>query len=489
MNRLDKLIAWASPARAAARARDRQILAHYDAATVSRRSSSWTASQTDADGAARKRGRMAFISRDMVRNTPFALRAQQVITGHVVGDGITPKIAFEKPDDASRKAATRFIETHLECTSIDVDGRQNLYGQQKLVQNTMVDAGEALVLRRWRAAYRPGQLPFQLQVLEPDFLDETRDGPLPEGGYIHQGIEYDVTGTRVAYHLFQDHPGASLFRHGWSPAKSVRVPAWDVLHIYRQDRPGQMRGVTWFAPVAMALQDLGDYQDAQIMRQKIAACFTAFRRLPTDGKPDAIPSKMQPGAIFDLKSDEDISFAKPPEVGGYDEFTSSVLRSVAAGLGISFEALTTNLSKVNYSSMRAGRLEMDRNVSTWQWVTLIPMMMQPLGDWIKEGWALMEPTNARRIRAARIDWTPPHKMLVNPAQEIPALINEVRAGFRSRSDVIRTYGFDPERITAEILEERKFETENGLVFDTNAAVTSGSGVTQARPEGVEFLEN
>jgi hypothetical protein len=41
---------------------------------------------------------------------------------------------------------------------------------------------------------------------------------------------------------------------------SQRVAARDVLHIYRKRRPGQLRDVSWLAPVLTRLCDLGDYE-------------------------------------------------------------------------------------------------------------------------------------------------------------------------------------------------------------------------------------
>ena len=45
----------------------------------------------------------------------------------------------------------------------------------------------------------------------------------------------------------------------------------------------------------------------------------------------------------------------------FEPFTTSVLRSIASGLGISYHALSNNLTSVNYSSIRQGALE-DRSM-------------------------------------------------------------------------------------------------------------------------------
>lgn len=490
---LDRAIAAVAPRWGMRRAHARAVTAHYDAASVGRRASSIVAARTDADAAARARQRMAWYGRDLVRNTPFATRCQAVIAGGIVGDGILPKVVVKHPDlndSAVKKMRLRgldLIERHLDTTAIDRQGRQNFYGLQRLVANTVVDAGECLV-RIWRDHPDAGALPMQLDVLEPDYLDDSKFGWLADGGEIRDGIEYDAEGRRVAYWLYPEHPGGD-----WSPGtlrgSSQRVPAADVLHIYRQDRPGQMRGVTWFAPVMRRLQDLADHEDAQLMRQKIAACFAAFRVHGQGGGADSF-TELSPGMIYDLGEDEDVKFSTPPTVEGYDEFTRSVLRSVAAGMGITYEALTGDLGQVNFSSARMGRLEMDQNISGWQWLMIIPQMLDPIAGAFVEAWAGLD--GGEMVRQGlpddiwlhiRLEWQPPRKVIVDPTREITALADAVRAGFASRQQVVRQLGVDPERLLDEIAQDQADARKLGVIFDSDP----GSGAGQPPPSEAEEI--
>lgn len=464
MNALDRLIASVAPERALRRVQSRRALMHYDAATTGRRSKSWAPNSSDADGAAARRARLSFITRDMIRNTPLATRAQMVITNNVIGDGIIPKIVA--PTETLTRNALEMTEAHLDTTAIDADGRSNLYGLQRLIMNAVVESGEVLIRRRKRERADGLPLPFQIQVLEADYLDGMKDGQTPNGNMIIEGIEYDLIGRRVAYHLFDQHPGAQNFFGFRNRAYSRRVPASEVIHVYRQDRPGQRRGVSWFAPVALNLQDLADHQDAKLVQQKIAACFAAFR-VNMDGEPsedeDDFPNTLKPGAILDMAPGEDIRFATPPSVQGFDEFTRVVIRSVASGLGITYDALSGDLSNVNFSSARMGRTEMDRNISSWQWLMMIPQFCQPFAGWMVEAW--MTQTGNPRVGQSKITWSPPHRMLVDPTREIPALREKVRAGFASRQGVIRDLGFDPERIMEEVQQDH--ETAGNLKFSSS----------------------
>lgn len=437
----------------------------YNAATNRDRGKVFRRSATDADGASFQRAKVAWSARDLVRNTPFATRAQQVIANNVVGDGIIWKVSASAK--STKKDLARLLKAHFDTVAIDADGRQNLYGLQRLAVACIVESGEVLIRRRRRNRGDGLPLPFQIQVLEPDFLDSDKLDLAagPSGATIREGIEYDAIGRRVAYWLFDEHPGAARKLRG--SLTSRRVPASEILHIYRQDRPGQMRGVSWFAPIALRLMDLDDYDDAQLMRQKIAACFAAFVTSSEDptaatGEDTSGLSSLVPGRIMKLKPEQDIRFAAPPGVEGYDQFTRGVLRGAAAAMGITYEALTGDLSGVNFSSARMGRAEMDRNVSSWQWLMLVPQFLQPVAAWTLE--ALDVQRGSARARELAIEWVPPTRVLVDPAREIPAMIDKIKAGLASWQQAVRELGYDPEELLEEHSEDRKRFLDLGLSF-------------------------
>lgn len=473
MNLLDRLILAVAPGRAAQREKHRTIAMHYRAARLGRRNDGIRASGSDADLASRDRQQVSFYARDMIRNTPFARRVQDVVSGHVVGDGIIPKLRVsanlpKSLQENLRRRGLEMIEEHLDTLDIDKNGLQNLYGLQAMAMNTVVEAGEVLI-RRHRPLNSPLTIPLQLEVLEPDYIDDSRWGRSLDGNEIREGIEYDrESGARVAYWLYTQHPGGE-WRPGHDPLISERVPADEIIHIFRPDRPGQTRGISWFTAIAEKLVNADDAEDAHLMRQKIAACFTAFHRLGEDMKErPELGGSLQPGAIMAIASDEEIEFGTPPIVGDYPDFMKSVLRAAAMGIGLTYEALTGDLSGVNFSSARIGRLEMERNISRWQWLMLIPMFLQPLGRWIEEAWIEAEfPELWDLPGTIGFTWVPPHRILVDPAREFSALREAVRSGFQSRQGVVRQLGLDPERLLAEQQQDKDEADRLGLPFDSD----------------------
>lgn len=461
-NLLDRVILALAPGLGRDRLRARMqagMLMKYDAASRGRRTAGWGISSSSADAAAYggARGVMRNMARDFVRNRPFAERGLSVIAGNVVGQGIVPSV--EADSDRAAKRVREVMEAHLMTPDIDAQGQLNLAGMQRVVMRAVATDGEVLLRRRWRSRQFDSDLtlPFQVEVLEADYLDTT----LTAYGenIVLDGVEYGPTGRIVAYHLFPEHPGAVSWRN-WKP--SVRVPAADVIHVRRIDRPGQTRGVTWFAPVMLTLGDLSDYQEAEIVKQKMASLLVGFIEsdAAVDGTPldpeeeaDAVGmGELAPGTIMSLAEGQRMSWSEPPQVQGYDAFTRHCLAAVAMGLGITYESLAGDLSRVNFSSARMGRIEMDRNVETWQSQIVIDIMCRGLERWIAEAWAM----SAGRLGAmpkVRINWTAPKRPLIDPLKEVPAILKKVEGGLSSLQREQRGLGLDPDRIAAERAED------------------------------------
>jgi capsid protein len=67
-----------------------------------------------------------------------------------------------------------------------------------------------------------------------------------------------------------------MFATGMLGGNPSGCPADNVLHVYHQERVGQVRAASWFAPVVLKLKDYDEYDDAQLMKQKIAACLAVL---------------------------------------------------------------------------------------------------------------------------------------------------------------------------------------------------------------------
>jgi lambda family phage portal protein len=431
------------------------ILMNYDAATTGRRANAVKAPMTDADTASSSRARLRFVSRDAIRNRPYATRAQQVITTNVVGAAITPSVQAES--STVRSNVTALIKEHLMTSAIDAQGVNNIAAMQRIVMNTVFADGEIFVRLRPRSGRfaRDLALPFTIELFEADQLDTSKlsNGRNP----IIDGIEYDPIGKAVAYHIMKRHPGASLWPTMRRAEDTERVRASDILHIRRLDRAGQKRGVPWLAPVFLTLTELSDYQEAQIMKQRMSALLAWFIESldGTSAYDGEDVGELGPGSVVGLAPGQKVVSTEPPTVTGYSDFMDEGLHSIAAGLGITHASLSGKLKGINFTSGRMGRTDMDPYIETIQHQVIIGQFCTGVAKWFND---YARVTSRANPDDYEITWTAPRRALVDPTKEIPAIIKSIDSGLTSVQREQRRLGNDPDVIEAERIEDAQRDT-------------------------------
>ncbi|QEL26145.1 phage portal protein [Bosea sp. F3-2] len=475
-NLLDRAIEAISPAAGARRAEARLRLsalrnaqAMYDGASRGHRTQGRKIGSTSADVETRMSlRRLRDVSRDMERNNAYARRGLTVIPTNVVGTGIVPSVRKASSDLVKRKVEA-LIKSHLDTTDIDYDGRQNYAGLQFTAVRTLARDGEVLAVRYRPKASLKLTVPLQVRLLEADYLDDSKDGP--DGNFVNvQGVRYDAAGRRVGYWLFEEHPG-NASRAGRS-AESKLIPAADVAHLYRIDRPGQTRGVPWLAPGIMTLWDMKDYEEAELIRQKVAACFAGFETNTNAGQTlaGAATTKagtpvdiLEPGMIHRMAPGSEITFATPPQVTGYPDYIRMNLRKVASSLDVPFNEIASDDSQENFASSRRGYIVFQRVVEVWRWQAVIPQFCDPIGQWFLEAATVPLGGPPR----AELDHTPPRRELISPKEEVPMMRDMIRSGLMTRRETLRSLGYDPEAVEAEFVEENRSADMVGNSFDSD----------------------
>jgi lambda family phage portal protein len=476
----DRFLISVAPGYGIRRARALAVAAAYEAAGGGRRTTNWPRRNPDANSAvAGSSERLRALSRDLRRNNSWARRGIQVISNNTVGAGIQARTNAESESvKADAAAVWRDWSRSLSC---DWDGRLPFTGLQRLIMSTVVESGGALIVREPANSSDGLPVPIRIRVLEADYLDDSRDRAKGQAqNAIQYGIELDGRGRRVAYWIHQTSPGESLLYS--EPSK--RVPADRVIHVYQSERPGQLRGAPWLASVIAKLQDFDDFDDARLMQQKIAACFGAFVTdpdgdssnigTPDDDEPDRLEN-MEPGTIEYLPGGKEINFAMPPTTNDHGGYTSTQLRRIATGMGVTYEDLTGDYSQVNFSSARMARLSHWANVYGWRWDMLIPHACDGVYAWVMEMAAAMRGWG--EVPTAR--WSPPPMPMLDPEAEGLAMARLIRAGGKTLYQVIREQGQDPSEHLAEIAEANAALDELGIVLDSDARKTSAAGVFQS----------
>lgn len=475
---LDRIVAGVSPRWALSRVQARMQLRAYEGAQKGRRTRGWRTS--DAGPIAEVRAGRSMLrqrSRDLVRNNPWAARAIAIKIANQIGTGIRPRA------DTGNEALNRRIDALHEEWSRDCapESGGDLYGMQALAATGRAESGEALILLDRRVISRR-RVPLTMQVLEPDWLaDDTALFAEISDGWV-DGIRFDGSGNRLAYRLWQSNPNET----GVRMRRDTRdVPASDLIHLFKRTRPGQIRGVPDASPVMTLHRDLSDYFDAALMLAKVQAVLGAF--VTQNGGPVAAPmgrasedeagnklEELAPGVIAYLNPGEDVKFLSPQGGGPFRDYSRMMLHEAAVGWGITYHSLTGDLADANYSSLRAGSLDVRRLTEQDQYLMYIPMMCRPIWDAFI-GQAVLAGLLPSEAAGAPAKFTPPRFEMVDPNKDTEAMKSQIRAGLMTWAEAVSEMGYDPEAQIAEIKALNAKLKEAGIVLDIDPRLVTANG--------------
>lgn len=476
------------------------LVGEYEAAGFGRRLGAWgTSISGPSTVVSNNLSSLRSRSRQLIRNNPLVDGGTDSYVANIIGSGINPR--WKVKDPALKIELQELWDDWVD--EADHNEVLNFYGIQSLICRGLIDAGEILARLIPRPPEEDLSVPLQIQILEADHLDESYSMLVPNGNEIRMGIEIDEEGKRVAYHLWPEHPGEAFITRR-NIAQRIRVPASEIIHVFKPLRAGQMRGRPWLSSIIVALHDLDQYSDAERVRKKTAAMFGGFitESLPPAGDPagwfgkrdsnDAAGREviaLEPGTFPTLPRGMDVKFSQPVDVGQtYEVWIKQQLREIAKGMGITYEQLTGDLSGVNYGSIRAGLLEFRRRVEQLQRDIIIFQFCRRVSHaWLdaavlSAAISLPEYVNPRRRRIyRRIKWRPDGWPWVDPQKDLAAAKDTVRSGFGSRSKIVAEKGDDVETIDRENAEDNARADGLGLVYDTDPRKTSRTGAKTDSP--------
>jgi lambda family phage portal protein len=457
----------------------------YDIARIDRLTAGFRAPITTADVELRASLSTARArARELERNNDYARKFLKMCEINVVGrNGFILQNKSHDPGGKLDRVANDQIENEFwawskrgNCT---VDGKYSFLGVQKLFIHSVARDGEFLA--RLIRGHKGNPWRFALQILEPDILNETHNVPASDRqNKISMGIEYDAWGRPVYYHLRKKHPG-----DGYGAGDYERVPAGEILHAYMTDRATQGRGMTWLHTAARRLNQIGEYEYAEVVAARLGASKMGFyeKTDPTglgqyvgdeqDAAGNPI-SHAEAGAFEVLPAGYKFSSFLPEHpTAQYGAFIKSSLRGAAAGLGVSYNSLANDLEGVNFSSMRVGSIE-ERD----HWKTIQAWMIEDFLNPVYEAWLAMllmsdrsklpfskfDKFNAPDWRSRTFDW-------VDPEKDINAELACVRARWKTeRQVVMERFGMDLEDLYEQISADNKLKEKYGITSDFGETV-------------------
>lgn len=398
--------------------------------------------------------------RHLVAVNPFARKMLNTLINNAIGYGITGA-------PSGTAALKKLWKDWLAVC--DYDEVLDFYGIQELAASTMFVDGEVFIIKHW--VPDAAVMPLRLQVLDVDMLDMTTS---VANARIRDGIEYGANNRPVAYYF-------KASRELADAATPLRYDAKDVIHLFRRERAGQWRGRSFFEAAVGPATDVDEYLEAEGVRKKIEACFAAFvtqtdNDLPqtplgresdqsstiddVNGRPPR--EAFEPGMIEYLMPGEDIKFGEPKAVGGFGDFVRWGALRMSAAAGVMYEAVTGDLSNINFSSFKAGQNEFKRSIGRLQWITLIPRLCDPV--WVAFRDCAVAIGKGGNKQPA-ISWTPPAFESVDQGKDAAAFEKMISLGIESRRNLVGERGLDYEQHMQQLAADKKFEEGLGLSFE------------------------
>lgn len=412
-------------------------------------------------------------ARYLYRNDATARRAVRVLTSYTIGTGVQAVIRDRNGDRRPELQAA--FEAWARSSLCDARGRQHFYGIQRMLMRGIVLTGETLIVRRIDPALKQlGIIPLRLLVTEGDTIDHTKND---KEKFLSQGVQY-TNDIPTSYWIYtKGNPADS------GSVDSAAVAAEGIIHAFEEERPGQVRGISWLAPVIMRLRDVDQYADAELMRRKVAACFAAFVENTPDIKISdeerEMFSKIEPGAVEFLSPGQKVTFSNPPTQTDYEPYVKTQHQAIAMGLCVPYEHLTGNLRDVNFSSARIGQIPFRKMVEEWQYSLFIPQVMDRVWAWFVDAAIL---SGRRDFEGATCEWIAPRIPMLDVEKETEALRTEVRSGVLSLSEAIRESGRDPDLVLQAIAEDNARLDSLAITLDSDPRRTNQNGRLQEIPE-------
>ena len=458
-------------------------LRKLDAARTDRLSASWTTTPGTIDQElAQAMHILVARTRHEATNNDYCKKFLTMLRQNVIGPtGVRLQCRFQntrgKLDKVANKAFEAAWKEFTRKGVCDVSGRRSFWDLERLHIATVATDGESLI--RFHDRWDGNQFRFAVEVIDPLRLDVMYNvEDTGRGTSVIMGVEVDQYRRPLAYHILEDKPVPIMGNYRYS-GRRESVPADQIIHSYMAEYSVQTRGVSWMTAPLVRLGMLHGYEEAELVAARLGASTMGFFSENAEGQgfmgdseedDEEYLADAEPGTFRNLPKGVQLHNWDPSHPNqAYPQFVKSALRGIASGLGVSYNGLANDLEDVNYSSMRHGAGE-EREL----FMSLQNWAIQEFHDRVYRRFlvnALLEGAIAVQGGAAsvlneekfqRVTWQPRRWPAVDPFKEEQANNLTLENRTKSRSQIIRDRGQDPEEVWEEIAAENEQLAEMGI---------------------------
>lgn len=481
-------------------------------------------------------------AKDMVVNDGFARGAVQIGMDSIVGAQyrLNAKPAWKSIPGADEVWAEEFAQAvegrwallaESQHCYLDATGMNTFTGLIRLGVASFIMTGESLVTSEWdRSAGRPLFTCFQTvdpsRLKNPNYeADKKR---------LRRGVKVDGRGKPIGYFIQTSHPG-EFYYDDFGPQDYKYVPRFkpwgrpQVFHVIEQLFPDQHRGVADMVSVLKRMRMTKHLQEVVLQNAVINATYVAAieSEMPTaemivsmggdepgsEAYENAVGSYLQglqdylkgagnidldgamiphlyPGTKLNAKT-----LGTPGAVG--TDFEASLLRNIAAGLGIDYAEFARDYSKMSYATAKLSDAKTVRNMQSRKKNVADKLALGMYSNVVEEFVARWDdlplPRGFNRddyysdplLRDAfsRATFIGSGRGQIDELRETQAAMLRIKAGFSTYEIEIARLGEDYREVFEQQAREAGLRDRLGLVFDlgTNRANTGQGGDGEGDP--------
>ncbi|OQM75622.1 phage portal protein [Pseudaminobacter manganicus] len=485
---------------------------------------------------------------DTMRNDAYVAGGAAIRKDSIVGARFLlnskpeTKLLFGKEDEVWETEAQEEIETKFTLWAEspqnwpDAARRKTLTDIVRLAVGVHLSNGEVLMSAEWFDDGRP--FSSAVQLIDSARLSDPRDRTLLSGRRVRKGVEIDAYGAPTAYYIRNAHPGD--YRLGitniLASMKWKRIPArkpWGrplINHIYEEMRPDQTRGVTAMVAALGEMRMTKHFRRTELERAVVASTYAASieSELPTDaslamgsGNPtdgnattawmtdylneiatytaNAQNLTMDGAKIPIFAPGTKLKIQNPGAASPQgDKFEQSLLRYIAAALGVSYEQLSRDYTQTNYSSARASSGETFKTM-----MSLKRSVAEKVANFIYRLW-LEEAINYNELECfkrrglprfydgmnaelfAACEWIGAAQGQIDPLKETQAAILRVKSGFSTKeTEIAKMTGSDWRKVARQ--QRREYDLDKKLempsIYDSTDTTDLQNSLTATPNDG------
>ena len=427
--------------------------ARFDAAqTTKDNARHWGAAEflsADAEADPSVRKTLRTRARYEVQNNSYARGIVKTLADDTVGTGPRLQMLLESDETNNR------IEHDFAVWA----QRIRLASKLRTIRMARCQDGEAFAVLAQNPRLST-DVKLDLQLVE---ADRVTDDEMKTDGSSVDGITFDQFGNPKSYRVLKKHPGGMDSFN----MEAYTVKAENMIHVFRQDRPEQHRGIPEITAALPLFAHLRRFTLAVVSAAEAAADFAGilYTDAPASGEADAVEAmdtiQLERNMLLTMPGGWKMSQVDPKQpVTTYGEFKREILNEIARCLSMPYNIAAGNSSGYNYASGRLDHqtyykaLKVDRSFMETE------ILDRVFDLWLKE-WSLatrttIDPCDCRHV------WFWDGQEHVDPGKEATAQQIRLDARTTTLAAEYAKQGKDWETELRQIARERKLMKELGI---------------------------